>query len=792
MGGIIRSLFINAYLFIIASNIATIAGITAATTFWPFIIGSLLAYNVINQFVELDAIFKPISLIRLPFYLLTAYLITFLTPALGLSAGVGNLIKVLAPYVFEFTHSVATYTIFAVRNLFQQNPAANPENDFQQALILNNNERAQQAINAINDPQVLLNMGLTALHRGLDEVFTAVVNRLHAINPQHVAMNDNVLLRAAAHHQRVEAVTTLLRKQAVRNVANARNNEALREVCINGNVRIAQALLEQRAVNANLTFNNNEALRLAEREDRLTLVELLLGKQTVANFNPPAHAQLTFTHIDFAPFYPHGVPVPAHRPGAAPMAPAPAEPEHPFAQGANIPLIDMLFGGLRDQNGPAFRRRDEEEDLHVEEAQDRDLRGLAADEGAMRGNNERQRTALNEMEQRYRAEFQRKTRDGIFNEVREFLIARYNANPAMFGGQRLPLDRGWFNIIADNTPYYRHPTHTAYRYLCLSPNPWMSPIAGYTRAVPGGHAAALGEQDKDKIAYMWLAATDHNQVLPEGYTREALLEEFVQSIAELGRAHNYDRTRRVQKMVRRDGVDRMEWVDEHYDDMEGDKPTCGVGVNQRITQFYMVFLNDRPETRPITPDVISQKFRQEMMNESPLAGSLYNKLRRLDRDTLNQLEQALDDLVVINMGDRDEITEEQRQLLDRFAFTNAEITAFIDSCKAYYGANRITQRRNGDQRVAFLHHRFESYEAMIRHLARDALGQYYDDVKRNIGLLKNAPRPQDDADDDVPAPRGQRRGQTTNFDRRRRRAAPVEDDDAEQAPRPRRRGVTAH
>ncbi len=80
--------------------------------------------------------------------------------------------------------------------------------------------------------------------------------------------------------------------------------------------------------------------------------------------------------------------------------------------------------------------------------------------------------------------------------------------PLVFGNAKS------FIKFFDNTPFYQHPVHTAHRYLFLgNSNPWLHPY----------RTIDLSASDKMNIAYMWLAATDVNQKLPEGSTRESLL-----------------------------------------------------------------------------------------------------------------------------------------------------------------------------------------------------------------------------------------------------------------------------
>lgn len=384
----------------------------------------------------------------------------------------------------------------------------------------------------------------------------------------------------------------------------------------------------------------------------------------------------------------------------------------------------------RDENNPVFRLPlHPENPLHARDihmmgpevgAADNDENNGDLREMAQRGvygmrrhggHNRRQRAALDDMRARYQAEFIRRGRPAIYEEIRQYFIQQYNNNPARNLGVALPLAyRG--NLFTNHAPYYQHTIHTAYRYLFLRPNPWLSPMAGFTTPVGNGHAATTSDEDLTKIAYMWLAATDPNQRLPEGQTREGLLNEFATAIAELGRAYNHPFG---------------------ADDLEGDKPTCPAGANQRITQFYMVFLNDQPDTRPLTPDIISQKFKQEMINESPLAGSLYNKMRAMNPADLNHLESGLNKEIML-----EDLTPQETAAVNRMNFTAAEINQYIETCKTYFGANRITQRHGDDERLAYMAQRFHSYEEMIRYLGQNAKTLNCQHILRNIEQIRGA------------------------------------------------------
>lgn len=389
----------------------------------------------------------------------------------------------------------------------------------------------------------------------------------------------------------------------------------------------------------------------------------------------------------------------------APIPPAP----HPAPAPAPVPP----FWGFPVPHAPAPRNPDQALDVDDDE-NNHDLRNMAQRgvygmQDHQGGHNRRQRAALDDMRAQYQAEFNRKGgTQPIIEEIKQYLRREYERNPARDAhGHALPLEnlgRG-APYGFDNAPYHRHDLHTAYRYLS-APNNWIDPTHMFIERIGilgNGYKALTTPHELEKIAYMWLAANDNRRRLPDGYTREGLLNEFTIALKELGRAYN------------------------HHDN-ESDRPTCPNGMNQRVTQFYMVFLNDRPETRPLTADIIYQKFQQEMLNESPIPVSMFNKVRALDRATLTTLNEALEKKYVLF----DELTPEETNIVDRFVFSEADATAFVDVCKNYFSPNRITQIHAENNRIAFQAHRFNSYEAMIRHLAQDTPTLFYQHMKRNV------------------------------------------------------------
>jgi hypothetical protein len=155
---------------------------------------------------------------------------------------------------------------------------------------------------------------------------------------------------------------------------------------------------------------------------------------------------------------------------------------------------------------------------------------------------------------------------------------------------KLPLRWDDFNklILSEDTrkqalvAYYQNKDHTALRYLS-KPNYWMSPRADYVEQCSNRNSIlrwSTFESYKPLIVLLWMAAKDINMVPIDGYTLETRLDHFIDELALIGRAHNWDRSR---KRKDRNGND----IQEEFDDGEGDKPSCYSGVNRRLFQSVL-------------------------------------------------------------------------------------------------------------------------------------------------------------------------------------------------------------
>ena len=237
---------------------------------------------------------------------------------------------------------------------------------------------------------------------------------------------------------------------------------------------------------------------------------------------------------------------------------------------------------------------------HVEARGIFNLRALAQDrESSMRGlttgEEKRLKAALLRYEPRIRL-------DGvphIMTTLRQTLESRYAANPAKItrddgSEQALPMNFEDVQKLAlsptetENAlkAYYQHKDHTAFRYL-LKPNPWMHEDASYVEANHHEKWSTF-EEYQPLISMLYLAAIDEEIPPTDGYTLETRLEHFIDELAHIGRAHNWDHIRVVldsegAPLLHADGNP----ITEESDDLEGDRPSCFSGVKRRLFQSVL-------------------------------------------------------------------------------------------------------------------------------------------------------------------------------------------------------------
>ncbi len=263
-----------------------------------------------------------------------------------------------------------------------------------------------------------------------------------------------------------------------------------------------------------------------------------------------------------------------------------------------------------------------------------DLRALAADrESSMTGLTEGEQARLKSVTDKYDTLLKSLTVANVMVVLRETIHDAYEAHPAVVrtGDGReieLPLTYAeWETLSASFNAdtrddalkaYYGHPVHTAFRYL-EKPNHWMAPHAVHVQRNAQGDGWSTFEAYQPLISLLFLAASDKDTAPIDGYTLETRVEHFIEELAHIGRAHNWDKHDRTYE----------------YDDLEGDKPSCYSGVKRRLFQS----VQGHPLLKLLTPDDIKEAARS-------LAHEHFKNVLEADLKQAAAIKEAWDSIVI--------------------------------------------------------------------------------------------------------------------------------------------------
>ena len=171
----------------------------------------------------------------------------------------------------------------------------------------------------------------------------------------------------------------------------------------------------------------------------------------------------------------------------------------------------------------------------------------------------------------------------------------------------------------------------------------MSPSATFVfRQENGQGHADIRDDHQELIAYIWLAIEQATPAdIPDGYSKESLQAHFASELGiNIGRAHNWDKTRKK-------GVNN-----EAYDDGEGDKPTCHMGVTRRLAQFLLTLLKPtKPEERALDVEILKARLRDEFIASNSSETGYIDVIKKLEYSDLKRLQSALAKLGVEFTGD---------------------------------------------------------------------------------------------------------------------------------------------
>jgi ankyrin repeat protein len=254
-----------------------------------------------------------------------------------------------------------------------------------------------------------------------------------------------------------------------------------------------------------------------------------------------------------------------------------------------------------------------------------DLRALAQDrESSMTALSKGEQKRLQNVLNAYQPFLQMTGVNHCMQALKDELIELYKKNPALIKipgcsdtkKRSLLLPLAWedFQELDLQEPhytlalqaYYQNKYHSAWRYL-LKPNPWMHPHASYVYVNPNRlyEKWSSFEEYQPLISILYLAALDHQAEAIDGYTFATRLEHFIEELALIGRAHNWDKTRALTSASGEElTADNGEIINEEYDDLEGDQPSCYSGVKRRLFQSI--------QGHPLFSFLTKEKLTQEL------------------------------------------------------------------------------------------------------------------------------------------------------------------------------------
>ncbi|HET9843468.1 MAG TPA: ankyrin repeat domain-containing protein [Gammaproteobacteria bacterium] len=312
---------------------------------------------------------------------------------------------------------------------------------------------------------------------------------------------------------------------------------------------------------------------------------------------------------------------------------------------------------------------------NAEDLQQINLHQIAADnENATIALDNQELGLLVNIKKYYGEKFRTLGQNTILANYQDFLKSQYDHTPAFDAkGNKLPLEP--YNGAMEQKPYYKNIWHTGWRYF-LRPNPWILKDMPFADILPNGRAAAIADEDKENLAYLWLAVSDDTIILENNISNQDLKECFTREIALIARAHNWDAKRRNHHGLL-----------EEYDDEKEDKPTCAIGVSRRLIQSaFQHPLAQKPESRELTPSIFRRKFLEQLLSENPaIKNNLFYQFNNFSLEQLRGLKNALD----LEIEECIPLSDEQNAL---FQISDDAVALFIEDAKFWFGSARITEQ----------------------------------------------------------------------------------------------------
>ncbi|KTD52949.1 hypothetical protein [Legionella quateirensis] len=259
----------------------------------------------------------------------------------------------------------------------------------------------------------------------------------------------------------------------------------------------------------------------------------------------------------------------------------------------------------------------------------------------------------------------------LLEALRNYLRKCYEAKPAriIINGKELILPLAWdafqrLNLTGEVRAcalraYYTHTVHTALRWI-LKPNPWMAVNASFAENDPRkGLGYSSFEGYSKEIVLLWAAAADTTAAPTEGHTLEGRIVHFITELALINRAHNWDKKRLAKRL---DGTEFME----HYDDLEGDNPSCFSGDLRRLFQS----ITGHPLVRALGTELLDAELRD-------FARAHFSS--RITPQNLQQLRGIAEALV-----DLKELSEQRMETLRGLDISEQDFNTFIEKLSEKY------------------------------------------------------------------------------------------------------------
>lgn len=386
-------------------------------------------------------------------------------------------------------------------------------------------------------------------------------------------------------------------------------------------------------------------------------------------------------------------------------------------------------------------------------AENRDAAGQNAQSMAERGQyNENSMQALSKnqialvkvLKKHYEPIYQDKSWDVILIEIISYLESEYAKSPAKdTHGESLPLAYTEGLTPEQLKAYYQHRIHTAWRYLSV-PNRWIFNESNSTILEDETRFANIDDDDKELICYLWLAINDEAVQLDEGFTVEGNKYVFAQNLGYLGRAHNYDKTRPLLDEDNHPKTNEQgEILEEYYDDLEGDKPTCERGVTQRLLEaaYGHPYIQD-PAARPLSSIIVLNHMLQKLINHKEKRDDSDNLLERLNKlplAILKALHFEISESLFLFEGELEHpLTEEENAIkIQTLTIPEEQLKRFIEDLKLFFTPQRINAR-TAVKHNAFKELCFKGYIPFVKHCAKNPLiafsEQIYTFLKTKIGI----------------------------------------------------------